>query len=120
MERECLGPNMIAAKAQIRISSDKTLEGLAETLQEALSLPPFWYKSDINPPHEVTAMADCLGYEIWLWRKDSSAGEFEMAVEGTLLSDDLFSAGHADISAWFAKHVGFVTGLKCSPAESSQ
>lgn len=103
---------MIAPTATVRITSQDTLEGVARKLQEKLDLRPFRFDSDQDPPHSITAMTECLGYELWL-RGD--APEFELVVEASMDVLDRAAGDLVDVSEWFSKHVGLVTDLLCVP-----
>jgi len=103
---------MTASTAAIQIKSEGTLEDVARKLQEALSLPPFYFDSDQDPPHAITAMNECLGYELWL---RYSGHAFELTVEASMDVRDRAEGSFVDVSEWLSKHIGIVTELHCAP-----
>lgn len=106
---------MIAPAATVRIASQDTLEDVARRLQERLELPPFRFDSDQDPPHAITAMTECLGYELWL---SGDAPEFELVVKASMDVRDRAAEYLVDVSEWFSKHVGLVTDLLCVPKQN--
>jgi hypothetical protein len=107
---------MIASTATIRIKSGKTLEQLAEQLHEVLSVPAFWFDSDIDPPHRLTAMTECLGHELWLYHNGS---EYQLTIEATMNVHDRVEGSLADVSEWLAKYIGTVSGLDCTITQTT-
>ena len=105
---------MIAPTASVQITSEDKLEGVARKLQERLELPPFRFDSDQDPPHAITAMTECLGYELWL---RGVAPEFELLVEASMDVRDRAAGNLVDVSEWLSKHVGLVTDLRCVPKQ---
>jgi hypothetical protein len=101
---------MIASTATIHIKSKGKLESVATKLQDALMLPPFWFDSDMDPPHAITAMTECLGYEIWLTNKGA---EFELKVEASVFCDRA-EGSLVDLSEWLAMQVSIVSDLECT------
>ena len=111
---------MNGSKATVRIKSEETLERIAQILQAALSTPPFWFDSDQEPPHSITAMTECLGFEIWLRATDAKPNrEYVMIVECSMDVRDLVDAHMIDVSEWLSKHVRIVTNLDCEPLPTS-
>ena len=107
---------MIGSKATVRIRSEDTLERVAQILQEALSTPPFWFDSDREYPHAITAMSECLGFEIWLRdAKATGPREYVMVVETTMEVRDRIDAEVIMISEWLSKYIALVTNLDCLP-----
>ncbi len=103
---------MNAAKAEIFIKHDGKLEELAVSLQQALCLPEFWFKSDQEPPHEVTAMSECLGFELWLYASNQeNECNYTLKLESSVRIQDHESTKFHDMSIWLAQHIEIVSSV---------
>ena len=112
---------MTGIKATVRFKSGETLERVAQLLHESLPTPPFWFDSDQESPHAITAMTECLGFEVWL-RAENSGGPqaYVMTIESSMDVADRFRAHMSDVSEWLAKYICTVTHLECVSVASSE
>jgi len=104
---------MNAAKAKVYLNYDGDLNSLAMLLEEALALPKFYLKSDQDYPHELVAMSECLGFEVWLYECNEKEGFTHLIEFETCITvEDIDKVKSHDISRWFAKHLSIVSELK--------
>lgn len=101
-------------KASVLIKYDRSLEDLAIVLENGLNIPTFWFKNDTDSPHEVTAMSECLGFELWLHCVSTNPSyPFEIVFESTTV--DLqreWTAELYDLSRWFSRFLSISCNLE--------
>lgn len=97
---------ILGAKAHIYLKHEGQLEELSKIISKELLLPDFWFKSDQAPPHDVTAMCECLGFEIWLKKSNSVAGyQFSIKLETALSLNESMNNQMHDLSLWLARYI---------------
>ena len=109
---------MKGAKASLNIKSNEDLESVAKLISRVLVLPEFWFKSDQSPPHDITAMCEALGFEMWLKRSSSSG--FNFTIETSMRAGNVLDAEFADLSNWLADHLRLVGDLDCQVTSPEQ
>ena len=91
-------------KAIIYLKYEGSLEELGTELSEGLNLPDFWLKTDQDPPHALTALNECFGCELWLFKSsDIQNFQFRLDVEGyTDISKEKIEI---DVSEWLSNSI---------------
>lgn len=102
---------MNIAKVKVYIEYDGSLKELANSLREALGIPEFWFKTDQLPPHDVTAMSECLGFELWLHESDEMK-VFILEFESMIVDCNLNKMERRDLSIWFSKYLKTVSNFQ--------
>ena len=105
---------LIGARAKIFIKFNGDLKSLAKILTNSLQLPEFHLKSDMDYPHEITAMNESLGFETWLVKSDK-VDEYSFEFCSMMCQNAEPDDEHMnDVSKWFAKIVAISTNLDTS------
>ena len=101
MENEKFG-----AKALVYLKYAGELKELAKLLGDKMEIPDIWFDSDIDSPHEITAMSEFCGFQLWLNKSNSVEGfDFEIEIETTMDVKDRFEKELFDLSPWLAKEI---------------
>ncbi|MCX7553127.1 hypothetical protein OS175_04500 [Marinicella sp. S1101] len=104
---------MNTAKAKVYVAFDGGLESLCALIEKVVAVPKFYFKSDYEYPHQVTAMCECLGFELWIKESDKKeCFNYSFKFESSVSVDDFDKEQCHDISIWFAKHLNIVSDLK--------
>lgn len=94
------------AKATVFLKFDGNLEEIAKVLSDNLFLPEFWYKNDMDPPHNLCAMTETLGFEVWLQASnDVENYNYIFEIETGMEIEDRMENEMFDLSPWFAKEI---------------
>lgn len=102
-------------KGKIEINFVGSIEDLVKKLKKDLMLNDLEIDTDQDPPHEMFATCEVLGFNVWLHKSGSTNGNyFELEIATSNDVKEVFSGQIADISQWFAKHVSLVSNLECS------
>ena len=107
--------NIFGVRASLRIKYTGDLKNLGEILKEGLILNSVWYKSDMEPPHEITGMAETLGFELWFYK--TKEGEFILDLETSSSIDTRYSKSFHNISEWLKEYLETTTNLDLELAE---
>jgi len=101
-------------KASILIKYNASIKELANKLSNELSLPKFWFKSDIDYPHEIIAMTECLGFELWLKNIEEFEGyNYQFSFETMLTKESIFeTASIGNVSNWLASYLKVACDIK--------
>ena len=105
--------DFFGAKATVYLQFEGKLENLATLLSEKLFLPEFWYKNDQDPPHDVCALTETLGFETWLRESSDVEGyNFVFIIETDMDVEDSFKYELFDLSPWFAKEISRLSNIE--------
>lgn len=103
---------LTGARAKIFIKFNGGLKSLAKKISEDLHLPEFNLKSDMDPPHTISAMCECLGFETWLYTT-KKIGNYCFEFSSIMCKKVKIDNDHMnDISEWFARIVALSTSLE--------
>lgn len=103
---------LFGATSKVYIEFDGNINELINILNASLEIN-LYIETDMNPPHEEFGMAECLGFEIWLYQShhfDTADYELSFATSDCFL--ETFEERMYDISLWFAKIISKVAKLK--------
>jgi len=111
---------VIGAKALIYLRYPEDIYSLASMLSVGLQLPEFRVETRESPPHDLTGMAEALGWEVWLDHTDAVRSfQYSLAMETSNVQELLDKSQMYDLSPWLAKYVSrickvdaFVGGTK--------
>ena len=110
----------IGVSATIYLSLSDTIEDLAKKLGDDLSLPEFSIDTDQDSPHEMFAMTETLGIEIWLNKSQKhEAFNYVLELESQFNVEDSFNSELSDISFWLSKHISLVSNIMTGALVSS-
>ncbi len=106
---------IFGAKAFVYLKYDGKLRELADIISTGLMLPAFWFDTDQDPPHEETAMCECLGCELWLKQSDAIQGyTFSIQLETSHCLNESFSNQMHDLSPWLARYISEICEIESS------
>jgi len=97
---------MIGAVGNVYLAFDNNLTDLAKKIENALNVPEFYLKSDQDPPYEIVAMTEALGFEVWLKKSNNHKGyQYKITIETMLNVNDHFNKKKFDLSPWLAQYI---------------
>ncbi len=104
--------NCNGAKGNVLIHYKGTLEELGAFLKNKLSLKDLDFETDMDPPHEIFAMGEALGFEYWLYNSNDQMGyNFRFSICTSNSEQEIFNTRMHDISQWLAKYLKEVCSL---------
>ena len=107
--------NIFGVKASLKIKYFGDLESLGLILKKGLDLNEVWYKSDQDPPHQITGMAQTLGFELWFSKYKEN--EFSLDISTTSNIDTVMSDSFHNVSDWLKEYLEITTNLDLELAE---
>lgn len=111
---------VFGGKACIAIQYEGPLEHLASTIAKKLNLKEFYIDTDIEPPHQRIAMAESMGWEMWL-EENSNVSTYNyrlsMSTENSL--KEVGEGKMFDLSPWLARLISSLCDVKTRPVGSS-
>lgn len=97
-------------KAQVYLKYEGGIEDLSKRLK---ILPNVYFDTDMDPPHEVTAFCEALGFESWLeYSTEVEDFSYSFSLQTELDVDELFNDQVYDISPWLARYIARVCKIE--------
>jgi len=107
---------MQGAKANIYLEYDGNLEDLANKISNDLNIPAFRFDSDQDYPHEIYAMSECLGFEMWLCHSNKKTGcNYEFTIETMHSLNEAVNDKMANLSPWLARYFTEIFKIQANP-----
>ena len=104
---------MYGARVLVFLKYDGTLEELAKILGDKMEIPEIYFDTDMDPPHDVFAMSEFAGFELWLKTSNEVDGfNFEIEIRTTMSPGDATDSEMFDLSPWFAKEITGRCGIE--------
>ncbi|MEZ5002934.1 MAG: hypothetical protein R2730_07840 [Chitinophagales bacterium] len=97
---------VFGSKAIVYLKHNGGLKSLAKIVSEGLVLPEFYFESDMDPPHQISALCETLGFEIWIEKSDILEDfPFVIKIESKLSFEESFNNQMYDLSPWLARYI---------------
>ena len=102
-----MGDNkMGGAKGIVYLKSKNNLSDFAKDLEKGLIVPEFYFKSDQDPPHDIVAMTEVLGFEIWLEEsEDYENFNYKLTIETMMEVSEQMNMEKFDLSPWLSRFI---------------
>ena len=101
------------AKAKVSIDFSGDLSDLTEKLSKILVISEFRIDTDQDFPHDYFAMAEVLGFELWVKQSSEQNGfNFLLEIETSNCLEEWVNNRMHDISPWLAKYISEIGGIK--------
>lgn len=97
---------VFGAKAIVYLKYNGDLKSLAEIISQGMLLPPFYFKSDTFPPHEVAGSCETMGFQVWLEKSNDKEGyQFLFQFETQLSLKETIDNRVHNLSFWAARFI---------------
>ena len=106
---------LFGASASVRIRFDGTIQALAEKLRDVFNISSFDVEPSEYPPHHEIGSAEAFGCEMWLEAVEQESGLFELCVQTSELSMEVFHGRMHDLSPWLARYLTLMCGVAVTP-----
>ena len=108
--------SIFGGKACIAIRYEGTLHQLAATIATVLNLRSMTVEANDEPPHQLVAWTETMGWEMWLEENSSIPSyNFRLRIETEHSLKESFENRMFDLSPWFARLVASLCDVKAAP-----
>lgn len=111
---------VFGVRGKVLIKSEHELSTVAEKIFRKLFQVDFYLDSDMDLPHAETAMAEAMGFELWLSPIARSDGyTYELKMETGYCHTEVMNNRMHDFSPWLARYLQDIGEIETLAAESS-
>lgn len=100
-------------KAKAYINYSETIHHLSEIIAKRMILPEFYFKTDMDPPHELVGHCEAMGFSLWLYAATTFTGfNYVLELETNSSFSEIVNGHMHDISPWLVRYLYKIGGIE--------